>query len=113
MRTRFFHHWVFIVISVCLQKIKIFLFVVAVVVLFFISWLPFHIQRLGYHYFKDNYTFRTINEYLFYISGFLYYLSSTLNPVLYNLMSTKYRKAFKAQLCSFSTHPVVMTSQDT
>ena len=35
---------------------------------------------------------RTINEYWTYVSGILYYVSSTINPILYNLMSLKYRQ---------------------
>ena len=36
-------------------------------------------------------------------SGILYYLSSTLNPLLYTLMSVKYRQAFKnVMLCRTS-----------
>ncbi|KAL1123053.1 hypothetical protein AAG570_002141 [Ranatra chinensis] len=39
---------------------------------------------------------------LTYISGILYYLSTAINPILYNIMSHKFREAFKstpAQLC--------------
>ncbi|XP_023338062.1 neuropeptides capa receptor [Eurytemora carolleeae] len=72
---------------------------VAVVVAFFLCWAPFHAQRLGYVYFKHTRTFGLVNEYLFYISGFFYYFSATVNPVLYNVMSLKYRHAFKATLC--------------
>merc|ERR1719192_1067687 len=68
---------------------------VSVVILFFISWSPFHFQRLGYVYFKNFNWFRMANQYLFYFSGFLYYLSSTLNPLLYTILSVKYREAFK------------------
>ena len=32
---------------------------------------------------------------LYYISGILYYVSSTINPILYNIMSLKFRQAFK------------------
>ena len=69
------------------------------VLAFFLCWAPFHAQRLGYVYFKESKIFRTLNEYLYYISGFLYYLSATVNPILYNLMSLKYRHAFKQTLC--------------
>jgi len=72
----------------------------AVVLAFFLCWAPFHAQRLGYVYFKDSILFRTLNEYLFHISGFFYYLSATVNPILYNLMSLKYRHAFRQTLCS-------------
>ena len=70
------------------------------VLAFFLCWAPFHAQRLGYVYFKDSILFRTLNEYLFHVSGFFYYLSATVNPILYNLMSLKYRHAFRQTLCS-------------
>ena len=57
------------------------------------------LKRLSYVYLKDVPLFRTLNEYLYYVSGFLYYLSATVNPILYNLMSLKYRHAFRQTLC--------------
>nr|CAH7747196.1 unnamed protein product [Callosobruchus chinensis] len=36
-----------------------------------------------------------IYEVVTYISGILYYLSATINPILYNIMSIKFREAFK------------------
>lgn len=71
---------------------------------FFLCWAPFHAQRLGYVYFKESMVFRTINEYLMYISGILYYVSSTINPILYNLMSIKYRQAFRKTLCGMEVN---------
>ena len=81
---------------------------------FFLCWAPFHAQRLGYVYFivriihrvpsltnnncisfQGTEFFRAINEYLMYVSGILYYVSSTINPILYNLMSLKYRQVPK------------------
>ena len=67
-------------------------------ILFFVSWAPFHFQRLSYVYFKELEMFRTVNQILFYASGCFYYLSSTLNPLLYNVMSIKYRQAFRAAM---------------
>nr|KAG5703987.1 hypothetical protein BaRGS_032076 [Batillaria attramentaria] len=40
----------------------------------------------------------TIQTYIFYISGVLYFFNSTVNPILYNVMSRKYRKFFKRTL---------------
>ena len=81
-----------------LQQFTIFLISVSVVILFFVSWAPFHFQRVGYVYFREHEYFRTVNQYLFYLSGFCYFLSSTLNPVLYTMMSAKYRAAFSTVL---------------
>ena len=107
----------------------------SVVALFFISWAPFHVQRLVYHYHHYfniqwcgiqtlltkspdicfsltvvtlTWRYRTFNQYLMYVSGCFYFLSSTLNPILYNLMSCKYRKAFRAVLlCAPQQSPKV------
>lgn len=69
---------------------------------FFICWAPFHAQRLIYEHAKNSPHYETLNEYFFYVTGILYYLSSTLNPLLYNIMSRKYRLAFRAVICGSS-----------
>nr|CAG4644466.1 EOG090X0J8E [Lepidurus arcticus] len=48
---------------------------------------------------KDVEHFRVINQYLLIISGCLYYFAATINPILYNVMSVRYREAFKETLC--------------
>ncbi|XP_065584588.1 neuropeptides capa receptor-like isoform X2 [Artemia franciscana] len=74
----------------------------AVVVGFFICWAPFHVQRL---YFKYGFgvieyeAFQTFNEGLFYIAGSFYFLSAVINPILYNVMSERYRLAFQETFC--------------
>ncbi|XP_048511293.1 neuropeptides capa receptor-like isoform X2 [Athalia rosae] len=73
----------------------------AVVVMFFICWAPFHAQRLLYVYGQDSDYYPDINEWFFTVGGCLYYFSTTVNPILYNVMSAKYRGAFKKLLlCS-------------
>ncbi|KAG5670529.1 hypothetical protein PVAND_000787 [Polypedilum vanderplanki] len=76
---------------------------VAVVICFFLCWFPFHLQRLVYIYasYSGNYNSEIIISfftYTTYISGILYYLSTCINPILYNLMSNKFRQAFKETL---------------
>ncbi|KAM7355978.1 capability receptor isoform 2-T2 [Cochliomyia hominivorax] len=71
----------------------------AVVVTFFVCWLPFHIQRLWYVHGKDYKYYQEVNEWLFSITGFAYYVTCTINPILYNVMSHRYRVAFKDILC--------------
>lgn len=73
--------------------------IVAVVVAFFICWAPFQVQRL-YAIYGFSTVETTPNEILVYkvmtyASGLLYYLSTTINPILYNIMSLKFRQAFK------------------
>jgi len=77
---------------------------VAVVVAFFICWAPFHAQRLLAVYgegSRDEHpsdAMVTVYHTLTYTSGVLYYLSTTVNPVLYHIMSHKFREAFKVNL---------------
>ncbi|KAI8118701.1 Neuropeptides capa receptor [Lucilia cuprina] len=63
----------------------------AVVLTFFICWLPFHIQRLWYVHGKAFTNYQEVNETLFSIAGFAYYFTCTINPILYNLMSHPFR----------------------
>ncbi|OXU24051.1 hypothetical protein TSAR_005729 [Trichomalopsis sarcophagae] len=78
---------------------------VAVVIAFFICWAPFHMQRLIAIYGKKNvytldrhYWMEQIYLILTYVSGVLYYVSTTINPILYNIMSNKFREAFMETL---------------
>jgi neuromedin U receptor 1 len=82
-----------------------------VVILFFLCWFPFHIQRLLTVFLNDSHneqqisrdendalvspsTAQSIFNVIFYISGYCYYANSCVNPILYNLLSHKYRLAF-------------------
>ncbi|XP_014472059.1 PREDICTED: neuromedin-U receptor 2-like isoform X2 [Dinoponera quadriceps] len=76
---------------------------IAVVVAFFICWAPFHAQRLLAVYAQNNNeppedALVTVYTTITYVSGVLYYLSTTVNPLLYNIMSNKFREAFKSML---------------
>ncbi|KAK3098002.1 hypothetical protein FSP39_015216 [Pinctada imbricata] len=76
----------------------------AVVVAFFLCWAPFHVQRL-YTLYENDWTEYSleIQSHLFYVSGVLYFVSSTVNPILYNVMSRRYRQAFKETIfCCFA-----------
>lgn len=73
---------------------------VAVVICFFLCWAPFHAQRLIAIYspargaqWHDQHEF--LYTVMTYVSGVLYYLSTCINPLLYNLMSNKFREAFR------------------
>ncbi|XP_059062402.1 neuropeptides capa receptor-like [Achroia grisella] len=71
----------------------------AVVVAFFVCWAPFHFQRLFFIYGIGSNHYNTINKHLFSIAGAFYYVSATVNPILYNVMSHRYRIAFRETLC--------------
>ena len=73
---------------------------VAVVVAFLICWAPFHMQRLMAFYVPSTDIDSTpalaiLRGLLYYVSGVLYYVSSVINPILYNIMSLKFRQAFR------------------
>ncbi|KAG8196104.1 hypothetical protein JTE90_007840 [Oedothorax gibbosus] len=75
------------------------IFQVAVVVAFFLCWAPFHAQRLMAIYIVNKTpTAVVIYTTLTHISGVTYYVSATINPILYSIMSNKFRQAFKDTL---------------
>lgn len=72
---------------------------VAVVLAFFICWAPFHAQRLmATHVTSPTDVEEMIFTILTHISGITYYVSATINPILYSIMSLKFRQAFKDTL---------------
>ena len=40
-----------------------------------------------------------INEKFYFVSGLFFYINASVNPLIYNMMSAKYRKAFKNTFC--------------
>ncbi|KAL7639481.1 UNVERIFIED_CONTAM: hypothetical protein RMT77_009982 [Armadillidium vulgare] len=69
---------------------------VAVVVAFFICFAPFHAQRLvAFYGDPESETHRKIYHYLTNVSGITFYLSTCINPVLYHILSRRFRQAFK------------------
>lgn len=82
-----------------------------VVITFFISWAPFHAQRVVLLYGRGRLrNLDEINLFLFKISGFFYYFSCTINPIIYNAMSQRYRLAFRETLCGKRQHRLISTS---
>lgn len=47
-----------------------------------------------------------IFKYVHIISGVFFYLSSAVNPILYNLMSTRFREMFKEVMCHRPHHHI-------
>ncbi|XP_061862121.1 neuromedin-U receptor 1 [Colius striatus] len=70
------------------------------VVVFGICWAPFHTDRLVWS-FVSSWTSPMLHmfQYVHIISGIFFYLSSAANPILYNLMSTRFREMFKEVMC--------------
>lgn len=73
---------------------------VVLVVVFGICWAPFHTDRLMWSFINDwTDNQMKIFQYVHIISGVFFYLSSAANPILYNLMSTRFREMFKEVMC--------------
>lgn len=68
---------------------------VVVVICFFISWGPFHVQRIIFTYIDHSSMDENLSFSLNYISGVLFFVSTFINPIIYNLLSSNFRKAFK------------------
>ncbi|XP_044002534.1 growth hormone secretagogue receptor type 1 [Aphidius gifuensis] len=76
-----------------------------VVLCFFICILPFRAFTLWIIISPESFVINIGVEWYFcllYISRNMFYLNSAINPILYNLMSTKFRGGF-LRLCGFST----------
>ncbi|XP_053246531.1 growth hormone secretagogue receptor type 1 [Podarcis raffonei] len=76
-----------------------------VVFAFILCWLPFHLGRyLFSKSFEDgSLEIAVISQYCNLVSFVLFYLSAAINPILYNIMSKKYRKA-AYRLFGIKTH---------
>lgn len=66
-----------------------------VVLAFVLCWLPFHVGR--YLQFRSldapSPLLSVLSEYCSLLSVLLFYLSAAINPILYNTMSWKFRRA--------------------
>ncbi|XP_062386827.1 neuromedin-U receptor 1 [Sardina pilchardus] len=86
------------------------------VVVFAIFWAPFHIDRVLWSYMEsDSWTKERymIFEWVHVLSGVFFYLSSAVNPVLYNLLSTRFREMFKEVMCQSLHRRYSVTSRST
>lgn len=72
----------------------------ALVIVFGICWAPFHIDRVMWSYI-DTWTAEqhSVYEYVHLLSGVFFYLGSVVNPILYNLMSSRFRDMFREVVC--------------
>ncbi|KAG7494317.1 neuromedin-U receptor 2-like [Solea senegalensis] len=80
------------------QVIKMLSIVVAV---FGVCWAPFHIERLLWSSISQwTDLMHNIYQYVHILSGVLFYLSSAVNPIIYSLLSTRFRESFRELMCS-------------
>lgn len=87
-----------------------FILPVILVVVFAICWAPFHTDRLMWSFISDwTGSHHEIFQYVHIISGVFFYISSAVNPILYNLMSTRFREMFKEVMCHRAHHSTPRT----
>uniref|UniRef100_A0A8C8RDK8 Neuromedin U receptor 2 n=1 Tax=Pelusios castaneus TaxID=367368 RepID=A0A8C8RDK8_9SAUR len=65
------------------------------VMVFAICWAPFHIDRLFFSFIVDwTEPLANVFNLIHVVSGVFFYLSSAVNPIIYNLLSRRFRTAF-------------------
>ncbi|XP_072011534.1 neuromedin-U receptor 2-like [Engystomops pustulosus] len=92
-----------------------------VVVVFTLCWAPFHIDRLLWSFIIQwTDSMHTVFQYVHILSGVFFYLSAAVNPIIYNLLSTKFRESFRDIVCrrpeislSYSSSPAFSRIQKT
>ncbi|KAM3863927.1 growth hormone secretagogue receptor type 1 [Diretmus argenteus] len=76
-----------------------------IVLVFVLCWLPFHIGRTLFSLSLDSYMLYYLSQYFNLVSSVLFYLSAAVNPLLYNLMSSRYKHALRSLIHTHSqTH---------
>ncbi|XP_077414460.1 neuromedin-U receptor 1-like [Vanacampus margaritifer] len=84
-----------------LQVTKMLCVLVAV---FGLCWAPFHMDRLMWSLMDTSLEQHLqIFQHIHIVSGVFFYLSAAINPILYNLMSTRFREMFRHISCYGNT----------
>uniref|UniRef100_A0A803JAE5 G-protein coupled receptors family 1 profile domain-containing protein n=1 Tax=Xenopus tropicalis TaxID=8364 RepID=A0A803JAE5_XENTR len=84
--------------SSCRSQIRA---VIVVVIAFVVCWLPYHVRRLMFCYVPEEMWSDELNDfyhYFYMLTNVLFYVSSTVNPILYNLVSANFRQIFVSTL---------------
>ncbi|XP_063759867.1 growth hormone secretagogue receptor type 1-like [Eleginops maclovinus] len=77
-----------------------------IVLAFVLCWLPFHVGRTIFtHTDTHSYFLYYLSQYFNLVSSVLFYLSAAVNPLLYNLMSARYRHAVQSLVHTHSHTP--------
>ncbi|XP_070273205.1 neuromedin-U receptor 2 [Myotis yumanensis] len=67
------------------------------VLVFAICWTPFHIERLFFSFVEEwTESLAVVFNLIHVVSGVFFYLSSAVNPIIYNLLSRRFRAAFQS-----------------
>uniref|UniRef100_A0A8C6RJR5 Neuromedin U receptor 2 n=1 Tax=Nannospalax galili TaxID=1026970 RepID=A0A8C6RJR5_NANGA len=66
------------------------------VLVFAICWTPFHVDRLFFSFVEEwTESLAAAFNLIHVVSGVFFYLSSAVNPIIYNLLSRRFRAAFR------------------
>ncbi|XP_042553627.1 neuromedin-U receptor 2 [Dipodomys spectabilis] len=66
------------------------------VLVFAVCWTPFHIDRLFFSFVEEwTESLAAAFNLIHVVSGVFFYLSSAVNPIIYNLLSRRFRTAFR------------------
>ncbi|XP_073679376.1 growth hormone secretagogue receptor type 1 [Garra rufa] len=71
---------------------------VVIVLVFILCWLPFHVSRTLFSVSDASGQLYYISQYFNLVSLVLFYVSAAVNPLLYNIMSARYRANVLAML---------------
>uniref|UniRef100_A0A8C1WBK8 Growth hormone secretagogue receptor type 1-like n=1 Tax=Cyprinus carpio TaxID=7962 RepID=A0A8C1WBK8_CYPCA len=69
-----------------------------IVLVFILCWLPFHVSRTLFSVSDSSDQLYYISQYFNLVSLVLFYVSAAVNPLLYNIMSARYRANVLAML---------------
>lgn len=85
--------------------------VIAVLIIFFVCFFPFHIYFIT-HLFSDSYENKPTTNGS--VMKLLLVLNAAVNPIVYNILSEKFRAAFRSMLtcCPRATPAMTTTSSD-
>ncbi|XP_025076291.1 thyrotropin-releasing hormone receptor-like isoform X3 [Pomacea canaliculata] len=77
------------------SRVQVIRMLIVVVVVFATLWMPYRVMVV-YNSFAEH---KYLNLWFLMFSRTLIYINCAINPILYNVMSVKFRRAFKNHLC--------------
>ncbi|XP_006140878.1 neurotensin receptor type 2 isoform X1 [Tupaia chinensis] len=81
----------------------------AIVAVYVLCWLPYHVRRLMFCYVSEDRWTNTLYDfyhYFYMVTNTLFYVSSAVTPVLYSALSSSFRKLFLEALSSQCREPL-------
>uniref|UniRef100_A0A8B9ITZ9 Neuromedin U receptor 2 n=1 Tax=Amazona collaria TaxID=241587 RepID=A0A8B9ITZ9_9PSIT len=93
------------VLSVSLAHSQVSVSAFVLVMVFAICWAPFHVDRLFFSFVVEwTEPLANVFNLIHVVSGVFFYLSSAVNPIIYNLLSQRFRMAFLSVISPCCKH---------